>query len=137
MKSGFEILAGAYRYRLQLPAESESDESEDVGTRGWAAVTPETLANLTPQLIQLDGEDEVSRFRIENSAVLGTGAVDIRVNDSQLSDSHLRIFQDTRGIWRAEDQNSRNGTWVRGVHSVATKACQFQLGEQRFSMKVM
>jgi len=49
----------------------------------------------------------------------------------------VRIFRDPKGRWRAENRKSLNGTWLRIDSMALEAACQFQLGEQRFNLKVL
>ena len=58
-------------------------------------------------------------------------------SDPMMSPRHARLYRDTKGRWHIENAGSRNGTWLR-VHKLRlTKTGQFQLGEQRFLVRIL
>ena len=46
------------------------------------------------------------------------------------------FFRGQRGHWHAEHNKTQNGLWLRMSQIVAESMIQFQLGEQRFRLKV-
>ena len=59
------------------------------------------------------------------------------LNDPLVSPLHARIFRDSKGRWLVENSKSLNGVWLRVAHAPLDASCQFQLGEQRFLLKVL
>ncbi len=107
-------------------------------TRGWQSVAP---TDLLPSVVVLTLQGEGERFlltRPENwiGRDAGTCAV-VREHDALLSPRHARIYRDRKGRWHVENNKSLNGTWLRIDEMALDAACQFQLGEQRFLLRVL
>lgn len=134
VRSNFELTLGSFRYRLVLP-NVQGEEEEDAGTRGWAAVTASQIKAMQPQLVQLDGENEVASFPLQSGTSIGSVGADVEVQDPLLNPVHAR-FVEANSMWRVQDLDSMNGSWIRIEHSVTSKDCEFQLGEQRFRLSV-
>ena len=56
-------------------------------------------------------------------------------DDPMLSSTHVRIYQDEHRRWHIEDLDSRNGVWMQIKEQQLDMSAQFQLGEQRFSIR--
>tara|TARA_R110002072_G_scaffold271038_2_gene430954 strand:+ start:65192 stop:66022 length:831 start_codon:yes stop_codon:yes gene_type:complete len=141
VRNQFEFLMGNCRYRLNVPDETAAEpegEREDVGTQGWSAISRETLALLSPHLVRFEGETEASSYPLSDEIVIGSDSSlsKITVEDSLLNPEHARLIRQPNGMWKIEDLGSRNGTWMRIEESAVARACQFQLGEQRFVLRV-
>ncbi|MCI0460514.1 MAG: FHA domain-containing protein, partial [Gemmataceae bacterium] len=51
---------------------------------------------------------------------------------------HARLYRDAKGQWHIANHKSLNGVWLRLVQPQPIEtACQFQLGEQRFLLRVL
>jgi pSer/pThr/pTyr-binding forkhead associated (FHA) protein len=61
----------------------------------------------------------------------------VRAEDPLVNARHARLYRDAKGQWHVENNKSRNGLWVRIEQMPLTAACQFQLGEQRFILRVL
>lgn len=69
-----------------------------------------------PLLIAQTGPLEGQRFKIKSELLLGRDAdCDIVIPMRQVSRHHARIFQGGKGTM-VEDLNSKNGTYVNGLH---------------------
>jgi len=142
VRNQFEFLMGSCRYRLNVPNETVSDadaDREDAGTQGWAAVSLESLAKASaPHLVRFEGDAEVASYPLGEEMVIGSDPAksQITVDDPLLNSEHARLIRQPNGMWRIEDLRSRNGTWMRIEQSAVERGCQFQLGEQRFLLKV-
>ncbi|MGZ0165014.1 MAG: FHA domain-containing protein [Planctomycetales bacterium] len=66
-----------------------------------------------------------------------TKAASLCIDDPLLDEAHARLRLGSSGKWSIEDLNSVNGVWVRIERSHTSKRCEFQLGEQRFLLKVL
>ena len=54
------------------------------------------------------------------------------------SPRHARFYRDVNSRWFVEDDRSLNGTWLRINEELALeKDCEFQLGEQRFLVRLI
>jgi pSer/pThr/pTyr-binding forkhead associated (FHA) protein len=144
-----EILIGSRRYRFDAapqggpPApddktEPELDETQPKGTRGWDSLSP---ADLIPCLVELTAKGEGQRYRLEKAENwIGRNAGDCAIvpaNDALVSPRHARVYRDGKGRWHVENNNSLNGTWLRIDQMALDAACQFQMGEQRFLLRVL
>jgi pSer/pThr/pTyr-binding forkhead associated (FHA) protein len=144
LKHGQEFLVGGHRFRFEegagqaettaLPTEPE----ETKGTRGWQRPEP---SEVHPLLVELTPQGEGQRFLLKKSEQwLGRNARSCEVvlpDDSLLSPRHARLSRDAKGRWWVENAKSLNGTWLRITQMPLERAGQFQLGEQRFAVKIV
>ena len=49
---------------------------------------------------------------------------------------HVRVYRGSRGAWHAEHHKTPNGLWLRMPQITVESLAQFQIGEQRFQLKV-
>jgi pSer/pThr/pTyr-binding forkhead associated (FHA) protein len=137
-----EMLIGSRLYRFDAagqgaPAEPADGGDAAKGTRGWQSVSP---ADLFPSLVELTPRGEGPRFLLtkadnwvgRNPAT----CVVVPADDPLVSPQHARIYRDPKGRWRVENAQSLNGIWLRIDRMALDTGCQFQLGEQRFLLKV-
>lgn len=115
LKSGIELWLGSRRYRFE-----HLDSSQ------------------LPNLVDLDSPQR--RFVLDPPAILlgrqpGPGGLAIP-DDAGLNQQHAR-FESTAHQWKVIDMNSRNGVWVRVDRVRFPVMCRFQLGEQRFVVRVV
>jgi len=143
-----ELLIGGTRYRFDAapqgapPAagEESSDPARDE-TRPWQTVSEAELSKLIPSLVELTPQGEGQRFLLENPEnVIGSRPHESDVvipEDPFISPAHCRIRVSGRQRWTLENLNALNGVWLR-IESIAVdKEGEFQLGEQRFTLKVL
>lgn len=137
-----ELLLGGSRYRFEIPgATPDADASAAAGepgsTRSWQTVAP---ADLFPCLVELTLRGEGRRFSLNGVDVrLGrnpTACAIVLAHDPLVSPQHARFYRDRKGRWRVENSKSINGVWVRVEQMDLDTTCQFQLGEQRFLLRV-
>jgi pSer/pThr/pTyr-binding forkhead associated (FHA) protein len=142
LKPGQELLLGSRRYRFEGPAGDGSqtgvpDESTPRGTQGWEVAAP---GGSTPSLVELTSRGEGQRFLLTKPENwVGRDASQCAIvlaNDQSVSPRHCRLFRDARGRWFVENARSLNGTWVRLDRIAIDGTGQFQLGEQRFLLRV-
>ena len=144
LKHNQELLIGSRRYRfdaaLQGIADAEAPEADDggpQGTRGWKSLAP---ADLVPSLVELTPQGEGQRFflnKAENVVGRDPSCAVVLANDPLVSPKHARILRDAKGRWHVENTASVNGTWIRVERMALDAACQFQLGEQRFLLRIL
>jgi len=59
------------------------------------------------------------------------------LDDPMIAGHHVRLSRDDRG-WKVESHESRDGVWMRIERPVTIdRKCSFQLGEQRFQLRVL
>ena len=49
---------------------------------------------------------------------------------------HVRLYRGSKGGWHAEHNKTQNGLWLRMTQITVESMIQFQIGEQRFKLKV-
>jgi pSer/pThr/pTyr-binding forkhead associated (FHA) protein len=145
LRHGQELLLGSHRYRFEAapqgmvaPGETGEADVQRKATRGWQSVEP---SNLLPSLVELTAKGEGQRFLLaqgENWVGRDTGHCAVALpSDPLISPRHARIYRDPKGRWHVENMKSLNGTWLRIEQMALDAACQFQLGEQRFLLRVL
>jgi pSer/pThr/pTyr-binding forkhead associated (FHA) protein len=143
LRHGQEFLVGTHRFRftagLQAAAlAAEAEQSAAKGTRGWQAVSP---TDLIPSLVELLPQGEGQRVYLNKQEhVLGRdlGQCDILLaEDRMVSTRHARLYRDDNDRWHLENLASRNGLWLRMDKMPIDNTAHFQLGEQRFLVKVL
>jgi pSer/pThr/pTyr-binding forkhead associated (FHA) protein len=144
LKHGQEVLLGGRRYRFDAApqgapaaAEPAASASEIKGTRGWQSIAP---TDLFPSLTELLPSGEGQRlFLTKTDTVFGRdpAACSIVVEDPLLSLRHARFYRDAKGRWHVQNTHSVNGTWIRIERAPLDQIAQFQLGEQRFVLRVL
>jgi hypothetical protein len=141
LKPGQDLLLGSRRYRflaaLQDLHTAETEDPPPKGTQGWQSVTP---ADLTPSLVELvNANDTGRRYPLPHKEQwLGRDprmASIVIPDDPLISPRHARIYQG-RKRWHIENAGSVNGIWLRVQHLALESTCYFQLGEQRFSVRI-
>jgi len=93
-----------------------------------------------PRLVRLDA-DQGAEFPLnEAETLIGRDPQRCAVvvpDDSFLSPVHARITEKPSGRWQLENAGARNGTWVRIRELPIRERGEFQIGEQRFVVKVL
>jgi hypothetical protein len=59
-----------------------------------------------------------------------------RADDPFCEPKHVRLYRASRGGWHAEQHKTPNGLWLRMQQIIVESLAQFQIGEQRFQLKV-
>lgn len=143
LKNGQEFLVGGNRFRFEQGSaaaettEFQAEPEEIKGTRGWQNVG---ASQSFPSLVELTPQGEGQRFLLRQTEHwIGRDARNCQIamtNDRLLSPRHARVLKDARGRWFIENARSLNGTWLRITQMPLGSAGQFQLGEQRFAVKI-
>lgn len=138
-----EIQVGRGRYRFEAPPAERpetganvSAEPESDNTFGFSE--PATVFR-PPALTEFLGD------RIGNRVVLvkpeywigsDSNCAISRPDDPFCEPRHARIYCTPKGQWFAEHNKSRNGLWLRMPQVKVDTSIQFQLGEQRFRLRI-
>lgn len=138
-----ELLLGKGRYRLTVPtkdatptADYTPPESVRNSTQAWGN---EDGAPAIPSLVEIIGNATSNRVLLVGEEYwIGTdpSCAVCRTNDPFCEPRHARLFRDAKGGWHAEQNKAANGLWFRVPQVVAENAVHFQIGEQRFRLKV-
>lgn len=144
LADGAEILVGNGRYRFQGPSDGAAgvtSEHTPTGpltseTQGWAdepgTVRPAALSELLGReignrLLLVKGE-----YWIGSDPACGV----CRPDDPFCAARHVRLHRNARGGWHAEHNRTQNGLWLRMTQINVESVVHFQVGEQRFRLKV-
>jgi pSer/pThr/pTyr-binding forkhead associated (FHA) protein len=138
-----ELLVGRGLYRFDAPA-PDPDATADWApndprfgtTKGWGS-GGEVLR--PPALTELIGDQIGNRtVLVQPEYWIGTdpGCSICRPDDSYCESYHVRVYRSRWGRWHAEHHKSQNGLWLRVSQVVATSVVHFQIGEQRFVLRV-
>jgi pSer/pThr/pTyr-binding forkhead associated (FHA) protein len=141
MIHGTEILIGGRRFTfnaaMQGMAALKAAESADNKTGGWGVVNP---TDLIPSLTELkpDGTEGQRHFLHENSIEIGRDPkCAVVLDDPMASPKHAKLTKAEDGTWEIHNLSQQNGTWIRKNRMAVTTLGQFQIGEQRFSLRVL
>jgi len=140
LKHNQELLIGSHRYRFDAAPQGPADHSDNKKTKKTRDWDPLVATELIPTLVELTAQGDGNRFflpKAENWLGRDANSCAIAVNDPLVSPRHARFFRDPKGRWQVENANALNGTWLRVEEMALAGACQFQLGEQRFLLRVL
>jgi hypothetical protein len=142
-----ELLIGSRRYRFDAAPRNEpeeevyldSDSSEVLlAARSWREID---MDDAYPTLVEMTTKGEGKRFLLAKEVNLigrNTARCSVVVSDDPfVSPEHARIYRNRQGRWRIRNLSSLNGVWLRVDQLTIERVCQFQLGEQRFLVKMV
>jgi pSer/pThr/pTyr-binding forkhead associated (FHA) protein len=134
-----QVLIGGHRFRFDdAPGANPGDGANAPRASPWETDDP---LQTWPTLVELTRKGEGERFAITRPEIwVGRNAnlcsVALR-NDPFVSPRHARFYRNPKGRWKVEDVQSLNGTWLRISEVTIDTACEFQLGEQRFMLRIL
>jgi pSer/pThr/pTyr-binding forkhead associated (FHA) protein len=144
LPAGQEFLIGSQRFRFESVEEMQDNalsgaaELHVKSTRPWDAVGA-IKDDTRPALFALsdNGKPERRIALDPNGQVIGSdpSVAQIIVDDPFVSPRHARIVSD-KGRWWIANEKSLNGTWLRINKIVVDRLSEFQIGEQRFLVRV-
>jgi pSer/pThr/pTyr-binding forkhead associated (FHA) protein len=134
IRSGQELMIGHRRFRFEDVSNGPAAEPSDhKRTATWAAPV------VTAALVELTSQNDGHRYPVSGADQWIGRSADCAVplDDPMIADHHARLTRDERG-WRLESHEARDGIWLRIDKPVPVdRSCAFQLGEQRFLLKVL
>jgi pSer/pThr/pTyr-binding forkhead associated (FHA) protein len=138
-----EFLVGNGRYRFDA-ARAGADSTTDHApgqpatgeTRGWDdGPSPVRMAALT-ELIGNEIGNRILLVRPEYWIGSDPTCSIARPDDPYCEPRHVRLYRGTKGGWHAEHNKTGNGLWLRMSQITVDSKVEFQIGEQRFRLKV-
>ena len=140
-----EFLVGNGRYRFDAPQADAGPtvdsrrraKAASVQTHGW----DEGASPFRPPAVtELIGSEIGNRMLlVKNEYWIGSdpSCPICRPDDPFCEPRHVRLYRGgSRGGWHAEHHKTHNGLWLRMPQITVESMAQFQIGEQRFQLKV-
>jgi hypothetical protein len=138
-----EFLVGNGRYRFEAPPSSEALTTDYASpargfseTEGW---TDGPGPIRPPALSELLGNEIGNRvLLVKNEYWIGSdpSCSVCRPDDPFCEPRNARVYRSTKGGWSVEHNKTPNGLWLRMAQINVESMVQFQIGEQRFRLKV-
>lgn len=146
LKHKQELLIGARRYFFNAGNEarnasgSDGDINPAKSTQGWQALSDANASQMVPSLVEMTPRGNGNEFPlIDSECVIGSDAAQCSLTisgDPFVSSVHARIFRDKKNRWVIENINSLNGIWLRIEEMALDTGGEFQIGEQRFLVRI-
>ena len=139
-----EFLVGNGRYRFDAPQPVARGDGRSRRRAGRSRARP-TAGPTAPGPFRPPALTELIGSEIGNRALLVKPEYWIgsdptcpicRPDDPFCEPRHVRVFRGPKGAGHAEHNKTRNGLWLRMSQIVVESMIQFQIGEQRFRLKV-
>jgi hypothetical protein len=139
-----EFLVGNGRYRFDAShtdAGATVDEVAKEGgfgeTHGWDEVASPFRPAAVTELIGSDIGNRMLLIKKEYWIGSDPACPICRPDDPFCEPWHVRLYRGgTRGGWHAEHPKTQNGLWMRMPQITVESVAQFQIGEQRFQLRV-
>jgi pSer/pThr/pTyr-binding forkhead associated (FHA) protein len=138
-----ELVVGKGRYRLLAPGGELAQTADHVpleharrSTQAWGA---DARAPGIPTLAEVLGNSLATRVPLLASEYwIGTdpSCAICRPNDPFCEPRHARLTRNEKGTWQVEQGVAVNGLWFRVPQVVCENSVQFQIGEQRFRLRM-
>jgi FHA domain len=138
-----EILVGSGRYRFDAPQPEAAptvdytpDDPNRGVTRGWDD-GPSPFR--PPAFTELLGNEIGNRtMLVKNEYWIGSDPTCpiCRPDDPFCEARHVRLYRKPQGSWHAEHNRTVNGLWLRMSQINVEGTVHFQIGEQRFQIKL-
>jgi hypothetical protein len=138
-----EFLVGKGRYRFDAPFTDAGQTVDHLGNEAGFGQTQgldEGPATFRPAAVtELVGSDIGNRaLLVKNEYWIGSDPTCpiCRPDDPFCEPRHVRLYRGSRGNWHAEHHKTPNGLWLRMPQITVESLAQFQIGEQRFQLRV-
>jgi pSer/pThr/pTyr-binding forkhead associated (FHA) protein len=134
IKPSQELMVGHRRFRFEDTAPPPEEPSEGKKTVSFVIPALDAAA-----MVELTSQGDGQRYPLPGLDNWIGRAADctVTLDDPMIADHHVRISRDDRG-WKLESHEARDGVWLRIEKPVSVdRTCSFQLGEQRFLLRVL
>ena len=142
LKDQQEVLLGGQRLRFEVEGGGNDDSSHaaaPVMTRKVRQVSATPDRQPLASLVEIGETGRERRFPVTAAEQwIGQDArlCSIVLDDPMVSPRHAKLYRDKQDRWLLANASSLNGIWLRIRRIDLGKSAQFQLGEQRFSIRV-
>jgi hypothetical protein len=141
-----EMILGSRRYRFDASSQpaaalpTADAAAERKVTSAWQAVSAPEPDRMRPALVELKPGGEGCRLVLPgDDQFVGTdaGQCAVVLPEDPLADARLaRLYRDKYGRWILKSMKAANGVWVRIKGVEVMTSGQFQIGEQRFTVRI-
>jgi len=138
-----EFLVGNGRYRFEAPMVDARPTIDHAGNEpGFSETRPldeGASPHRPPAVTELLGKEIGNRILlVKNEYWIGSDPTCpiCRTDDPFCEPRHVRLYRGSRGAWHAEHHKTPNGLWLRMPQITVESLAQFQIGEQRFQLRV-
>ena len=139
-----EFLVGAGRYGFEAPITDAGTTAGEGGSENGSSTTDGwnvgAASGRPAAITELIGSEIGNRMLlVKNEYWIGSDpACPIcRPDDPFCEPWHVRLYRGgSGGGWHAEHQKTPNGLWLRMSQVIVESIAQFQIGEQRFQLKI-
>jgi hypothetical protein len=138
-----EFLVGNGRYRFEAPQVDAGPTLDHAGNEpGFSETRPldEGASPFRPPAVtELLGKEIGNRILlVKNEYWIGSDPTCpiCRTDDPFCEPRQVRLYRGSRGAWHAEHHKTPNGLWLRMPQITVESLAQFQIGEQRFQLRV-
>src|SRR5439155_13887921 len=140
LKDQQEILLGGRRYRFEVAGANDDRETKNSPATRKAQQAP-LRKDQTPlaRIVEVGDSGDEKRYPVASAEQwIGHDSrlCSIVLNDPMVSPRHARLYRDKQDRWLLANAKSLNGVWLRVNRIDLGNTAQFQLGEQRFSIRV-
>ena len=140
LKDQQEILLGGRRYRFEIEtADDDAVKKNSPATRKVQQAPSRVEQKALASLVEVGDTGKGKRFSItspEHWIGRDSRLCSIVLDDVLVSPRHARLYRDKQNRWLLANAKSLNGIWLRVNRIDLGNTAQFQLGEQRFSIRV-
>jgi hypothetical protein len=137
-----EFLVGKGCYRFEAPSAAQPATIEPLsanvpraGTRAWGDDAAPVQHPVLVEVVTGGSGTRMLLNRPECWIGSDSACTICRADDPFCEPWHVRLYQHGTG-WHAENNKGLNGLWLRVPQITVENACLFQIGEQRFRLKV-
>jgi hypothetical protein len=138
-----EFLVGNGRYRFDAPQLDPNTTSDYAPagqlsgeTRGWDDGASPFRPPALSELIGAEIGNRILLVQPEYWIGSDPSCPICRPDDPFCESRHVRVYRKPKGGWYAEHNKTPNGLWLRMPQLTVESMAQFQIGEQRFQLKV-
>jgi pSer/pThr/pTyr-binding forkhead associated (FHA) protein len=141
LKHGQELRIGRSHFRFEAPQSVPETEAPAApvrqGTISWQEQPVRQMVAALVEVVRGGAGTRHALLQPEYWIGRDPRCGIVPADDPFLNSQHARLYRDAKGQWHIENNKSRNGLWARVDHIQVTTTCHFQLGEQRFLLKVL
>lgn len=139
-----EFLVGNGRYRFDAPVvdagptvDHDPNQASFDSTRGWNEGATGVRPPAVTELIGSDIGNRMLLVKAEYWIGSDPSCALCRPDDPFCEPRHVRLYRGgPRGGWNAEHNNTVNGLWLKRPQITVEAKARFQIGEQRFELRV-